>query len=331
MGFQFQSTAAVAPLMAEDLGLRYTDIGFLIGLYMLPGIVLALPGGALGARFGDKRMVLLGLALMVAGGAMQTAAPDYGTVLAGRLIAGIGGVALSVIMTKMIVDGFAGGPIVLAMSVFTNSYPSGVGLALVVLGQAAAWRPAIAITSGVALVAFAAVALFYHRHENDRPRVLGIGLGAGMPGRAVALTLLAGCMWGIFNGAVVIMLGFAPLLLASRGVTVGGTALVGMAMWLFAFSIPLGGFIAQRWGHPAALMIAGCAGAAIALMLLPVGPPLPLLILAGLVTELTGEVFHGAQSVVPERLDLHRLAAAWRDHPVADLGVHPGELDSGLA
>ena len=37
-------------------------------------------------------------------------------------------------------------------------------------------------------------------------------------------------------------------------------------------------------------------------------------------------VFEQAQGVVPERVDLDRLAAARRHHPVADLGVHPGEL-----
>ena len=34
------------------------------------------------------------------------------------------------------------------------------------------------------------------------------------------------------------------------------------------------------------------------------------------------------QSVVPERVDLHRLSAARRHHPIVHLGVHPGELVS---
>ena len=38
-----------------------------------------------------------------------------------------------------------------------------------------------------------------------------------------------------------------------------------------------------------------------------------------------------AQRVVPERIDLHGLAAPRRHHPVADLGVHPGELIAVLA
>jgi hypothetical protein len=37
------------------------------------------------------------------------------------------------------------------------------------------------------------------------------------------------------------------------------------------------------------------------------------------------------ERVQPQRLHLHRLADARRDHVVAELGVHPRELDAGLA
>ena len=40
---------------------------------------------------------------------------------------------------------------------------------------------------------------------------------------------------------------------------------------------------------------------------------------------------HLLQRVMPERIDLNGLAAARCDHPVAYLGVHPGELHAGLA
>src|SRR5262249_13422910 len=33
-----------------------------------------------------------------------------------------------------------------------------------------------------------------------------------------------------------------------------------------------------------------------------------------------------AQAVIPQGVDLHRLAAARRDDPIADLGIHPGQL-----
>ena len=71
LGFQFQSVASVSSDMIDDLGIGYAEMGTLIGLYMLPGVVFALPGGILGKRFGDKRIGATGLALMAVGGVMS--------------------------------------------------------------------------------------------------------------------------------------------------------------------------------------------------------------------------------------------------------------------
>src|SRR5262245_57234139 len=68
MGFQFQSVATVAPFLTSELGIDKSQLGWLVGLYLLPGVVIALPGGLLGARFGDKRVALTGLVLMAGGG-----------------------------------------------------------------------------------------------------------------------------------------------------------------------------------------------------------------------------------------------------------------------
>ena len=42
--FQLQSVAVVAPGLADGLGLDSTSLGTIIGLFMLPGLVLAIPG-----------------------------------------------------------------------------------------------------------------------------------------------------------------------------------------------------------------------------------------------------------------------------------------------
>ena len=134
MAFQFQSLASVAPILVRDLGLGFADVGFLVGLYMLPGVVLAVPGGMLGARFGDKRVVLVGLGLMVLGDLVAGFVPGYGALLLGRLVAGTGGVLLNVLMSKMVTDWFAERGLVLAMTIFVNSFPVGMGIGLWWLG-----------------------------------------------------------------------------------------------------------------------------------------------------------------------------------------------------
>ncbi|MBT7362014.1 MAG: MFS transporter, partial [Rhodospirillaceae bacterium] len=68
LGFHFQSVASVSPLLVEDLGIDFTAVGTLIGLFSLLGVLTALPAGFLGQRFGERRVCLFGLALMAAGG-----------------------------------------------------------------------------------------------------------------------------------------------------------------------------------------------------------------------------------------------------------------------
>src|SRR5258705_1040965 len=133
MAFQFQSVAAVAPLLGSEFGVSLADIGIVIGLYFTPGVALALPGGAVGQRFGDKTTVLGALILMLIGSLAMALSDSWNGQTAGRLVAGAGGVLLNVQMTKMVADWFAGKEIATAMAIFVNSWPAGVALSLLTL------------------------------------------------------------------------------------------------------------------------------------------------------------------------------------------------------
>ncbi|TGS56677.1 MFS transporter, partial [Mesorhizobium sp. M1D.F.Ca.ET.183.01.1.1] len=121
------------------------DIGILIGLYFAPGVLLALPGGTIGRRYGDKATVLAGLLAMLAGELLMASSTSWGLQIAGRLIAGTGGILLSVLMTKMVADWFAGREIATAMAIFVNSWPVGIAISLMLL-------PWIGLTFGLHLV-----------------------------------------------------------------------------------------------------------------------------------------------------------------------------------
>lgn len=310
MGFQFQSVASVSPDLMAQLGLGYGDLGTLIGLYFVPGLALALPGAALGRRFGDQRVVALGLLLMIAGGLATAFAADFRTLAAGRLLSGVGGVLLNVLMAKMVTDWFAGRrEIVLAMAVFVNSFPIGVGLATLSLGPLAAiagWGAALAATAAFALAALLLLGLAYAKHPND-----GSGASAGMTisSREAALVCVAGAIWGIFNGAFGVMFGFAPTFLAGEGLSSTAVGLLaGTATWLVVASAQAGGMLAQGWGRPAALMAAGTLGWAACLVALASGAGLSgaALIGAGLVMGLPIGVIMSlpAQALRPESRSL---------------------------
>ena len=65
---QFQCIPAVLPLLVADLGISYAQAGLLIGVFWLPGVALALPGGMIGALFGVLLVVVLFLPLRLEGG-----------------------------------------------------------------------------------------------------------------------------------------------------------------------------------------------------------------------------------------------------------------------
>ncbi len=171
MGFQFQSVASVSPLLVEALAIDFALLGTLVGVWMLPGVAVAIPGALLGRRFGDKQVVLGGLALMVLGSLLMASAETYTGALTGRIVGGAGAVLLNVLLTKMVADWFADRDLATAMALLVVSWPLGIGLALVVLGPlslATSWSLAMQATAWVCAVALACVAVVYRRPGGAR-------------------------------------------------------------------------------------------------------------------------------------------------------------------
>jgi predicted MFS family arabinose efflux permease len=272
MGFQFQSVASVAPFLVDDFHIGYGQVGVLMGLYLLPGGVIALPGGMLGQRFGERRLVLIGLALMAAGGLGMAASESFAAASAGRIVSGIGGVLLNVLLAKMVADWFRDKEMATAMGVMLTSWPIGMGLALATLGTLAAvssWRGAVHATVAAAAVAFVLMLLFYRdppaaRSESTGPSILGLAP------RELALATIGGLGWGVFNASYVVFLSFAPALLAVGGRSVGAAgAIVSLGIWVTLGSIPLGGLLADRLGRPGLLIGAGSVSVALAMLAFP--------------------------------------------------------------
>jgi len=313
MGFQFQSVAAVAPLMVEELQLTWVQLGSLIGLYMLPGAVFALPGGVLGRRFGDRRMVVVSLALMVAGGLATAGAHGFSVAAAGRLLSGVGAVLMNILLAKMVADWFAERELSTAMGVMLTSWPVGLGIAAATLGALAthtSWRTAIVATAlgaalGLVLIAFA--------YRNPPRAASGAARAAErrarLPGREIALATSGGFAWGCFNASLVAIIAFGPGLLIARGTPLGEAGfIVSLAIWLTMLSVPLGGLLSDRLGRPNLLIVAGSLVAGVVTMLIPAFPhPLIAYCLVGLAI---GAPPGALMALLPRVVPSERLATA---------------------
>ena len=226
MAMQFHSIPPIIPFLIEDLGINYTQVGLLIGLFMTAGIFLALPAGLLGQRFGDRAVVLAGLAVMTIGEVLFANADSFFLAFAGRLLGGGGVVLLNVQLTKITAAWFAEKEISTAMSILMTSWPLGIALALSTLGYVAmafSWQTAIYITaaySGISLLLFA---LLY----SDPPsRELVSDSGSEIPRMwaiskvELVMMVAAGLVWLLPNAGFIVFLSFTPALLVAGGMAV---------------------------------------------------------------------------------------------------------------
>jgi EmrB/QacA subfamily drug resistance transporter len=77
--------------LQRDLGASGAELLWIVNAYLLMLAALILTGGALGDRFGRKRIFSMGIALFAAASLACGFAPTIGLLLAGRVIQGIGG------------------------------------------------------------------------------------------------------------------------------------------------------------------------------------------------------------------------------------------------
>jgi MFS family permease len=257
MAFQFQTVAAVAPLLTTQFGVGIAEIGFLIGLYFTPGIMLALPGGAIGSWLGDRRTGLAALMLMLIGGLAMAFGDSWSWQIAGRVVAGAGGVLLNVQFTKMITDWFAGKEIATAMAVFVNSWPAGIALSLLVLPSIGTWHgvPAVHLFVVGLIVVGVGLTLTYRPPPGEAATA---AVTARLDLKAMIAVTVAALIWGLFNVGFAVAFSFGPTLLVERGWSIAqaGSA-ISIALWLSVFSVPFGGFLADRLQRPQLVLIVG--------------------------------------------------------------------------
>lgn len=255
MPFQFQSVAAVAPLLTDKFGLNLADIGLLIGLYFTPGIALALPGGAIGQKFGDKATVLGALVLMLIGSLAMAFGDAWHWQIVGRLVSGAGGVLLTVQLTKMVTDWFAGKEIATAMGAFVNSWPAGVALSLLTLplvGNGYGVKAVFLFVSAL-IVLGTLLALAYQPPPRE---TAAAAPSARLDIDAKMALLVSGLIWGLFNAAFAIVFSFGPTMLVERGWSIAQAgSVISIVLWIAVFSVPLGGFVADRLGRPQTMLV----------------------------------------------------------------------------
>lgn len=306
LGLQFQTLASTADPLVAKFGIGYTEIGTLIGLFMLPVLFLSLPAGWAGRYASDRKLLSIGLASMALGGLIAASAQGFGQLALARVVTGAGFVFGTLYFTKMVVDWFSGRELATALGILVMSWPFGIAAGQVGhawLALVFDWRAPFILASLCSAAATAAVAWGYRPPPSA---VAAAGPQANrLPREEWLLTLVAALTWGLFNAGYLLYLSFAPKVLESQGVgATKAAAVISSASWVMILSVTLVGRIADRTGRHATVLCLCLAVAVASLLLLrhidwSVGLSLAFGLLgaapAGIIMALT------AQSMAPTR------------------------------
>ena len=272
LGFQFQTVASVGDDLVVAFGLDYAGIGFLIGLFMAPGLFLAIPAGYWGRHVSDRMMVVFGLGALALGGVVSSLAAESWAIGLGRIFAGAGFLFTTLYFTKMVADWFEGREIATAMSVLVMSWPFGIAIGQVGhawLAETYGWQVPFQVASVYCSLAALGVFLLY-RPPHDLPNAT-----TGSRGRLTVqewrLVLCAASAWGVFNAAYVTYLSFGPKMLESLGQTaITAAGIISIGSWIMIVSGALCGQIVDRFGGRSVVLTICMGGAMVSLFLLSV-------------------------------------------------------------
>jgi MFS family permease len=267
-----QMIPPLLPILVSEIGLTHTQAGVLMGLFTLPGIFLAIPGGRVSDIIGPRSVALWSLTLLSVGGFLMLPLHPW-FLFTGRLCSGIGGAVLVVVAPQIIARSFQGRELGLAMGIFNTAVPLGTIMAFNLLGYLAGRfgiPVVIMATASFSLVSMTAFFLTYADPQQNSAdtRAPGPEKLRGLGGRIWLISLV----WVLFNISILAYFTYGIDYFISGGMIASAARfLSSLPMILSIFLTPLAGLAMHRYGLRWSLPLIGCAisSAAILLILVP--------------------------------------------------------------
>lgn len=292
------------PLLAQSLGLSYTQIGILRAANTAAMSALEVPAGILAERFGERRLLIVGLAGAALGYIGVAMSVEFVLIASCFTLAGAGAAFQHSLASSLLVRHFAGPDRRRALGWYNASGDAGkliwTGLFTLLTGVGLGWHAA---ATGLALVALL-LAPAVHRWLADIDQSTldtdSVAIGNVDPGWGIlhrgrfSMLCLVVYLDSVLQGVFLTFLGF---ILIDRG---HSPALAAVAVTLALAGGMTGkfvcGYCAARFGDRpvfAMMQVLSAAGVA-ALLLLPAGMLLWLLPFIGLVVQGSTTITYGA-------------------------------------
>jgi len=276
----FFAVPPLVPELARRFALSHLEIGILMGAIAVPAIFLSIPLGAAIDRWPARAVGNGGLLAMVVGSVIFALAPSYAVLLVGRLLFGIGGLVINLLLARLITRAFAGRELALAMGLFNATYPAGMIVMFSFhprLVVALGWRGELLVLAALVLLAIPLHNLVVPGRLGGATRLVEDTVG---PRVTRPLTALA-VSWMLFFAAFASVFTFAPEWAGG-----GPQALltVTLVTWVSLLLNPVVGILIDRWGHAVRWVVCGEVLLAVVLGLMAAGllAPVPAMLLIGL-------------------------------------------------
>ncbi len=279
VGVTFFAVPPLVPELISRFGLSHLAIGVLMGAISVPAILFSIPLGAAIDRWPARATGNVALGLMAIGAVLFALAPSYAVLVSGRLLFGVGGLAINLLLARLVSTAFAGRELALAMGIFNAVYPASMIVMFTLhpkLLAAFGWR-------GELMALAVMVVLAIPLHNLAVPRGLR-GESASdeqrrEPWLSTPLVALA-LSWLLFFAAYASIFTFAP---EWAGGGAGALLTVSLIPWVAIFLGPITGFLIDRTGSAGRWLLAGqlLLTGVLAGMAFQFLPPAPAMLLVG--------------------------------------------------
>jgi predicted MFS family arabinose efflux permease len=253
VGVTFFAVPPLIPELVSRFGLTHLAIGVLMGAISVPAILFSIPLGAAIDRWPARAAGNVSLALMAIGAVLFALAPSYAALVAGRLLFGVGGLAINLLLARLVSTAFAGRELALAMGIFNAVYPASMIIMFTLHPKLLAtfgWRGEL---STLAVVVILAIPLHNLAVPRDLRGEAATAEQRREPWLSMPLVALA-LSWMIFFGAYASIFTFAP---EWAGGGSGALLTVSLIPWVAIVLAPLTGMLIDRTGRAGRWLLAG--------------------------------------------------------------------------
>lgn len=281
-----------APLLRKDMGLDLASIGTLTAVFSLLGVVGGIAAGGVIARYGARRMLLLGLAATAVGTVMGATAPGYGVLLVSRVVEGLGFLMITVAGPAALQRLVSASGRDFAFALWSCYMPAGMAIAMLASQVFDQWQVVWWCAGAAVVAAFAAVlgltpasptgpSLSWRGLKQDTADTLG---AAGPVLLALSFTLYSLMFFALFTFLPVLLMEQMGLTLAQAGLY---SAIASAAN--VVGNLGAGLLLARGWRRSTLILIASATMGAVALLIFQsVLPAMPTFLMCVLFSAVGG-------------------------------------------